>query len=156
MELIARKMKKNLTITLFLLMLGLGLKAQTTSTKIYEEKNGFLKVEAEGFYKQTNTTIRKWHILSEKGETASGKKSIKILPDTRVTHGDKLIVGKNFSNEPGKLAVVHYKVNITTPGRYYIWARIYSAGSEDNGMHVGIDGWSAYAMVRRQKPMDMG
>lgn len=29
------------------------------------------------------------------------------------------------------------------PGRYYLWVRAYSTGTEDNGLHVGLDGtWS--------------
>ena len=38
------------------------------------------------------------------------------------------------------MAVLHYKVHFSTPGRYYVWVRAYSTGSEDNGLHVGIDG----------------
>ncbi len=137
MKPIPKKFKTNFTLTLFTLLLG-----YTTYAQIATEKNGFLKVEAENFYQQTKTDVRKWHVISDqdKAETASGKKYIQILPDTRVTHGDKLIEGTNFTNEAGKMAIVHYKVNITTPGRYYIWANIYSSGSEDNGVHVGIDG----------------
>lgn len=40
--------------------------------------------------------------------------------------------------------MLHYRVHITTPGRYYVWARAYSTGTEDNGLHVGHDGhWPA-------------
>jgi hypothetical protein len=38
------------------------------------------------------------------------------------------------------MAVLHYRVHFSTPGRYYVWARIYSTGTEDNGVHVGVDG----------------
>jgi hypothetical protein len=42
------------------------------------------------------------------------------------------------------MAVIGYKVLITNPGRYYVWVRAFSTGSEDNGLHVGIDGtWPA-------------
>lgn len=119
-----------------------------------EEKNGFLKVEAEDFYKQTASDIRKWYITkadtkiesslrdvdANHAATASGGAYIEILPDTRSNHDEKLTAGVNFSNEAGKMAIVHYKVNINTPGRYYIWARAHSTGSEDNGVHVGFDG----------------
>ncbi|MFC2113029.1 DUF5060 domain-containing protein, partial [Bacteroidota bacterium] len=37
-------------------------------------------------------------------------------------------------------AIVHYKVNFNTTGRYYVWVRAYSTGGEDNGLHVGVDG----------------
>ena len=38
------------------------------------------------------------------------------------------------------MAVVHYRVKINQPGRYYVWVRAYSTGSEDNGLHVGMNG----------------
>jgi hypothetical protein len=52
----------------------------------------------------------------------------------------KLIHGENFSNQPGKLAILVYPVHFNTTGRYYVWVRAYSTGSEDNGIHVGLDG----------------
>ena len=71
---------------------------------------------------------------------ASGGAYLEILPDTRRTHGDKLIRGENFSPAPGKMAVLHYNVHFSNPGRYYVWVRAFSTGSEDNGLHVGING----------------
>lgn len=126
-----------------------------SSQKIFKENNGFLKVEAESFYLQTNDTVRKWYIIDESFQsnlkdadashtkTASKNKYIEILPDTRQTHDDKLIHKENFNNTPG-MAIVHYKVKIKNPGRYYVWAKAYSTGPEDNGVHVGLNGkWPA-------------
>lgn len=120
---------------------------------VFDEANGRVAVEAEFFFKQTATDLRQWYITYQKNVPnvkpdvddshiagASNNAYIEILPDTRATSGDKLIGGENFSNVPGKLAIVHYKVNINKPGRYYVWVRAYSTGSEDNGLHVGIDG----------------
>lgn len=120
---------------------------------VFEEKNGMVAVEAEYFYRQSMTDIRQWYRYSKDVwpkvgrddddphcQGASNNCYIEILPDTRASHADKLITGENFSNEPGKLAVIHYKVHFNTPGRYYVWVRAYSTGSEDNGLHVGLDG----------------
>ena len=138
--------------TLILISLLTFSKSIQAQTNVFEEKEGMLKVEAEDFYKQTNTDIRKWYIISSDfktgmkdadplhTDTASGGKYIEALPDTRVTHADALIKGENFSNIPGVLAIIHYKVKINTPGRYYVWAKAHSTGGEDNGIHVGIDG----------------
>ena len=125
------------------------------SQKIATENNGFLKVEAENFYLQTNDSVRKWYVIDKNfnsnlkdadashTKTASKNKYIEILPDTRQTHDDKLIRKENFNNTPG-MAVVHYKIKIITPGRYYVWAKAFSTGPEDNGVHVGLDGnWPA-------------
>ncbi len=120
---------------------------QLASMPAFEEKKGLLRVEGEAFhYKTANNTKRDWKISSKKKahntyyKMASGQKYIAALPDTRVTHDDKLIKGENFFPEPGTGGIVSYKVNITTPGKYHIWVRAYSTGTEDNGIHVGLDG----------------
>lgn len=124
---------------------------------VFEETNGQIAIEAEHFFKQTLTEKRAWHITSSKSQAkvkpdgdaahvagASGGAYVEALPDTRRTHGDKLIRGENFSNEPGKMAVLHYRAHFNTPGRYYVWARVHSTGTEDNGLHFGLDGeWPA-------------
>lgn len=119
-------------------------------------------VEAEHFVRQTMDDVRRWYVLESGGElpsldgagipaqwtqsdtsasaSASGKALVRSLPDTRMTHDDKLIKGTNFSDKPGVIAVLDYDVQFDRPGRYYVWVRAYSTGSEDNGLHVGLDG----------------
>ncbi len=127
-------------------------------TCIPTERNGIVAVEAEDFFEQTKTSKRKWFIIEKGSKTpkpdpdnhpiseASNNKYIEILPDTRVIgHGgpgkpDPLIEGENFSDIPGEMAVLKYKVFINNPGKYYVWVRANSSGAEDNGIHVGIDG----------------
>jgi len=126
---------------------------------VFDEENGLLVVEAEHFFRQSQSEIRQWFITSKGGVPnitpdpdedhvlgASGNAYIEILPDTRaIHHADRLVDGENFSDHPGKLAVVHYNVNINHPGRYYVWVRAYSTGGEDNGLHVGYNGaWPAH------------
>jgi hypothetical protein len=153
-------MKNDLTLILVSLLISsvLPVKAQTADKVAFEEKDGIVAVEAELFYKQSNTEIRQWYITSKSNlpavapdpdgthiDGAANNAYIEILPDTRVTHDDKLIAGENFSNEPGKMAVVHYQVKFNNPGRYYVWARAYSTGAEDNGLHVGFNNtWPAH------------
>lgn len=137
---------KNLTPTLVLLFLS-------CSTTVLAQN---IEIEAENFYKQSQDKVRKWYVTNEgdhtelqdhdtnHAQTASGGAYLEVLPDTRVTHDDKLIAGQNFSNKPGELAIVHYKVNIPKAGRYYVWVKAHSTGSEDNGIHVGLNGeWPA-------------
>ena len=120
---------------------------------VFDEMDGIVAVEAEHFYKQTLTDKRAWHITSSMNAPdlkpdadpahvagTSGGAYLEILPDTRANHGQKLIAGENFSGKPGVLTVAHYKVNINKPGRYYVWVRSFSTGSEDNGVHVGLNG----------------
>jgi hypothetical protein len=124
---------------------------------VVEEQDGLVAVEAEHFYQQTLTGTRAWYLTSPSHipdispdgdpphlEGASGGAYVECLPDTRRTHADPLIHGENFSNQPGRLAILHYRIHFNTPGRYYVWARAYSTGTEDNGLHVGLNGkWPA-------------
>lgn len=98
-----------------------------------------ITVEAESFAKQTLTDVRRWEIKKERLD-ASGGAYIEVVPDTRQSHDDKLIKGENFTDEPGKMAVLEYPIEVKTAGRYYVWARTWSADSEDNGLHFGLDG----------------
>ncbi|MBW1295585.1 carbohydrate-binding protein [Aquimarina litoralis] len=121
------------------------------------EKNGVLAVEAEQFENQTKVADRKWYVLDGSGAAtptpdpdpdhsngASGGGYLEILPDTRVTHGDPLVNGVSFSNTPGQVAIINYKVKFTSAGRYFVWVRAHSTGTEDNGIHVGLNGnWPA-------------
>lgn len=119
----------------------------------FEEKEGSVAVEAEYFYKQSKTNSREWHrtnkhqtpqVEPDKDQnhslTASANGYVESLPDTRATHDDELVHGENFSNNAGEMAILHYRVKINDPGRYYVWARAYSTGTEDNGIHVGLNG----------------
>lgn len=120
---------------------------------VFAEKDGLVAVEAEHFSRQEAGGVRAFHITSTQYspsiepdgdkphiDGASGHAYIEILPDSRRNHGEKLIKGENFSDEPGAAAVVTYRVQFQTTGRYYVWVRAFSSGSEDNGLHVGIDG----------------
>lgn len=145
-----------------LLLLALTLTAQmraqvAQNQEPFAEHDGFLLVEAERFHGQELTEKRSWYQLptglalpgmnepeSAPAASASGGAYLHLLPDTRRTHDDKLIPGENFSNQPGRMAVLSYRVRIQNPGRYYVWVRAYSTGSEDNGLHVGLNGeWPA-------------
>jgi len=121
--------------------------------KVFEEVDGVLTFEAEDYSKQELTGVRAWHLTTaditpgikpdpdpNHAEGASGGAYLEILPDTRANHGEKLVWGENFTNNPGKMAILHYPVYFNNPGKYWIWARAYSTGTEDNGIHFGING----------------
>ncbi len=125
----------------------------TTAQAVFEEVDGVVAFEAEHYAKQSRTEIRKWYKTTadhtpdvqpdpdpNHAAGASGGAYLEILPDTRKDHSEKLITGRNFSNEPGQLGVLYYPVYFNNAGRYYVWIRICCTGSEDNGLHVGLDG----------------
>ncbi len=116
----------------------------------FQDKNNRIEVEAENYHLNSNNgSLRKWYIR-KKGKnshatvnhahTASNKAYIEASPDTRVNHKNELIYGENFFPNPGTGGIVSYKVNIKTPGKYRVWVKAYSSGTEDNGLHVGLDG----------------
>lgn len=120
---------------------------------VFEEVDGVIAAEAEHFSRQTKDSVRKWYLttptitpeISPDGdpnhaEGASGGAYLEALPDTRRSHGDKLVKGENFFDAPGQAGVLYYNIYINKPGRYYVWARIFSTNTEDNGMHVGLNG----------------
>ena len=140
-------------VLLFTVSPAVAKDAFVDETVVFEEAGGLIAVEAEHYFKQTHADVRAWHLttaattpkVTPDGDPphvggASGGAYLEALPDTRRTHGDKLIHGENFQNTAGKMAILHYNVHINTPGRYYVWARTHSTGTEDNGLHVGIDG----------------
>jgi len=120
---------------------------------IFEEKNGTIAVEAEHFQAQTKSDVRSWHLVSNSttpdiepdgdpshASTASRGAYLEILPDTRRSHDDKLIQKENFINTPGEMAILTYHVKFSKAGRYYCWVRTFSTNTEDNGIHLGING----------------
>ena len=125
--------------------------------KVFEEKNGIAAVEAEDFVSQEKTSKRKWYVFNKNtsgtptpdpdpnhSNGASSGGYLEILPDTRVTHGDPLVAGVSFSDVAGQTTIINYKVKFNSAGKYFVWVRAHSTGSEDNGVHVGLNGnWPA-------------
>ncbi len=72
--------------------------------------------------------------------SASGRAYLELLPDTRVTHGDRLVTNGNFWPNAGAGPAISYNVNIPESGRYLVFVKAYSTGTEDNGIHVGLNG----------------
>ncbi|WP_343853475.1 hypothetical protein [Algoriphagus jejuensis] len=147
------KLDKTVPAIILGLLISASVWGQKVTGLVAEEQQGLVVVEAEAFAQQTLIEKRKWYLSTEldtptvspdqdgnHAKGASKQAYLEILPDTRVTHDDELIRGENFSDQPGLIAIVHYPVKFTKPGRYYVWVRAYSTGSEDNGIHVGIDG----------------
>jgi hypothetical protein len=120
---------------------GLGSPPETGSDEwailVRRAESNDIRVEAESFTSQRNIDARQWCRGDETAYAA-------IIPDTRLTHDDKLIRGENFTNKAGQVAVASYEVDFAMPGRYYVWVRSFSRGNEDNSVHVGLNGeWPA-------------
>ncbi len=117
------------------------------------ELDGFIQVEAESFQSNNNKgTTRNWVLINEDtlSEIAGGKAYMAVVPDTRITHDDSLILGTNFFPESGTGSILSYKTYFNTPGLYYVWVSCFSTGSEDNSVNVGIDGYWPESSARVQ------
>lgn len=119
---------------------------------VFKEVDGIVAVEAEHFVGQHKVDARAWYRVEENRipqvkpdpdgphlKGASGGCYLEALPDTRATHDDKLVPGENYFAKPGDAGVLTYQVQFDNPGRYYVWVRHLSTGSEDNGLHVGLN-----------------
>jgi hypothetical protein len=73
-------------------------------------------------------------------DQASGSKYLELLPDIRVTHDDPMGPPTAYWGQAGTGPDADYVVNFPEAGRYYVHARAYSTGTEDNGIHFGING----------------
>jgi len=73
-------------------------------------------------------------------DQAGGSTYLELLPDVRVTHDDDFGPPLAYWGRGGQGPGVEYLVDFPEAGRYYVHARAFSTGTEDNGMHVGLNG----------------
>jgi len=73
---------------------------------------------------------------------AVGKQYLELLPDVRVSHDDPFGPPTALWGDPGIGPTLEYTVDFPEAGRYYVHVRANSSGTEDNGIHVGLnDSW---------------
>jgi len=122
--------------------------AQTVETNDYI----YIGVEAEDYVNKDD----RWVITSPSTPTeendpdgnhsdqAGGSTYLELLPDVRVTHEDTFGPPLAYWGQGGQGPGADYPLNFPEPGRYYVHIRAYSTGTEDNGIHVGLNGnWPA-------------
>lgn len=77
-------------------------------------------------------------------DQAGGSTYLELLPDVRVTHEDTFGPPVAYWGRGGEGPSADYLVNFPQAGRYYVHVRAYSTGTEDNGLHIGLnDNWPA-------------
>jgi len=72
-------------------------------------------------------------------DTSSGGVYLELLPDIRVTHADPMSPPTAFWGAAGTGPELSYTVTFPEAGRYYVHGRAFSTGTEDNGLHVGLN-----------------
>lgn len=126
------------------------------------ETGGLVVVEAEHYADKSPdvTGNRAWYIQSGGSSGpgpdpdpfhtgAAGNAYVECLPDTRVTHDDPFAPGSFYGEATGG-ARLDYPIYFHTPGQYRVWVRAQSTGTEDNGLHVGVDGGTTASGMRIQ------
>jgi len=121
------------------------------------EVNGMVVMEAEHYHSKANTTLRDWYTFPTSASTpkpdpdgphtsgpdtpAGNGQYEEILPDTRATAFDDgpLEYNVNIWLSGNGAPRLNYRVKINSPGRYYVWGRAFSTGTEDNGVHIGLN-----------------
>ena len=119
----------------------------------FAEVDGLVAVEAEHYVRIENEEDREWVRFDAMDapsiepdpdppplEGAAGGAYLENLPDTRATMDDPIEHGVSFHPNGGTGPMLTYRVRFETPGTYVVWVRAYSTGTEDNGIHAGIDG----------------
>jgi hypothetical protein len=128
--------------------------AQSKHKAIQETKSnsGQYIFEAENFHFQTNDSTRKWlPVFKDKITTigpdsdtshvaqASGGVYLEVLPDTRHKDEHQAFAKGCIADKGGAVAVLHYSINFSKKGKYFVWAKCYPTDGDDNTFHVGID-----------------
>ncbi len=106
-----------------------------------------IRVEAEEY---TNKDER-WYLVSDTvdpgieqdadgshASLASASGYMEVLPDYRQTHEDSIVNG--YWSVGGQGPEMSYTLNFPEAGRYMVYVRSYSTGTEDNSVHAGING----------------
>ncbi|MEM7259651.1 MAG: DUF11 domain-containing protein, partial [Pseudomonadota bacterium] len=107
-----------------------------------------IRVEAENFTEGNE----RWYVTDADNDadvdpdpdpphfsTAGGNSYMELLPDTRVTHDDPLNSGENYWGDSNGGPSLKYRIDIPEAGRYLVYTKAYSTGTEDNGIHVGLN-----------------
>lgn len=77
---------------------------------------------------------------SNHSDQAVGQAYLELLPDIRVTHEDPFGPPTAAWFQAGTGPRAEYLLDFPEAGRYYVHVRAYSTGTEDNGLHIGLNG----------------
>jgi PKD repeat protein len=97
----------------------------------FQEQSGQVVMEAEHFAESVNRNSQSW---IKRTDTAGsvGTGFMRAEPDSGATTDD--------TNYPTTRPELRYRVQISTPGTYYVWLRGYATDDSNNSVHVGLNG----------------
>jgi len=141
-------MRFTFQLALIAVALGLFIPAQSAAQTVETAEYIYIGVEAEDHIAKNDrwvTTTPSTPAIEDDpdgnhSDQASGSTYLELLPDIRVTHDDPFSPPIAFWPAGGQGPDADYSVDFPEPGRYYVHVRAYSTGTEDNGIHIGING----------------
>jgi hypothetical protein len=101
----------------------------------YTEVDGHLAFDVEAFH--VNTPGSQGHIWE--GISENGVAYMQALPKNGANHNT------NYLTDSPRL---DYRITITNPGPYYVWVRGQALASDEDSLHVGVDGSAQQASDR--------
>ncbi len=96
------------------------------------DADGLISMEAENYHFEVPKGDHHWAIAdvpSSKG--ASGDKMVQVLPNSGTN-----LAGTEIENSPR----MDFDINFVKTGTHYVWIRGWSSDSDDNSVHVGMNG----------------
>jgi hypothetical protein len=91
--------------------------------------DGIISIEAENFAENTSQGGHDWIPVFPSGYSGSG--AIQALPNIEINNNTGYV-----TNSPR----LDFAVNFVKTGTHYVWLRGFGANSDDNSVHVGLDG----------------
>jgi hypothetical protein len=105
-----------------------------SSGSAFQEQGGQVVMEAENFTDSTSRNSQSWIKRTDiAGSVGTG--FMRVEPDTGAAIDD--------TNYPTTRPELRYRVQISTPGTYYVWLRGYATDDSNNSVHVGLNGQAA-------------
>jgi hypothetical protein len=97
----------------------------------FQEQSGQVVMEAENFAESVSRNNQSWIKRTDiAGSVGTG--FMRAEPDSGVTTDD--------TTYPTTRPELRYRVQINTPGTYYVWLRGYATDDSNNSVHVGLNG----------------
>ena len=98
----------------------------------FEQNPGFggiISIEAEHFHEREDRSGQGWENVSLRHSSAD--ESLQALPNSNT------LIDADYETLSPRLG---YRVNFETAGRYYVWVRARGANTNDDSLHVGLNG----------------
>ncbi len=100
----------------------------TDRTKVFQESNGLVVMEAENYNTMNTRAGHSW-VESSSVSGASGSSYMLASPDDNTTNGNNRMNNSDLA----------YKVNFSNPGVYYVWVRGRGVDGSSDSVHGGFN-----------------